>query len=186
MWFCFQARNKQGKCGSDLDLKLPPALVSLPITQLNRSAQRRDLKTEMTPLTVSDVKISLLVFVTLPLFNIQEFYTCHLQIRWEGRLYVTRASTGWTPQSWYCAEKKPLSLLHYHLIIIIFTLNPDHHQPHDFIMEKWLQELTHRLGGRPGALPQIFLHGQHLGVGKMWTLTSTSTPTSTSKSTSTL
>ena len=26
------------------------------------------------------------------------------------------------------------------------------------------QELTHRLGGRAGALPQVFLHGQHLGV----------------------
>ena len=33
-------------------------------------------------------------------------------------------------------------------------------------MAKCLQELTHRLGGRPGALPQIFLHGQHLGVGQ--------------------
>ena len=50
----------------------------------------------------------------------------------------------------------------YHL----FTLNPDHHQPYYFMMEKCFQELTHRLGGRPGALPQIFLHGQHLGVGQ--------------------
>ena len=129
VWFCFPPRKKKGKCRSDLDLKLPPALVSLPITQLNRSAQRRDLKTEMTPLTVSDVKISLLVFVTLPLFNIQEFYTCHLQIRWEGRLYVTRASTGWTSQSWYCDEKKRSSFLHFcllpssvHLTQIIMSL----------------------------------------------------------------
>ena len=52
-------------------------------------------------------------------------------------------------------------------VIIICSLDPNHHQPHNFIMEKCLQELTHRLGGRPGALPQIFLHGQHLGVGNM-------------------
>jgi len=32
-----------------------------------------------------------------------------------------------------------------------------------FMSREHLQELTHRLGGRPGALPQIFLHGQHLG-----------------------
>jgi len=32
-----------------------------------------------------------------------------------------------------------------------------------FMSRDHLQELTHRLGGRAGALPQVFLHGQHLG-----------------------
>jgi len=32
-----------------------------------------------------------------------------------------------------------------------------------FMSREHLQELTHRLGGRAGALPQVFLHGQHLG-----------------------
>ena len=66
-------------------------------------------------------------------------------------------------------KKKLSSILHFCLIItvtIISSLDPNHHEPYDFIMAKCLQELTHRLGGRPGALPQIFLHGQHLGVGQ--------------------
>ena len=47
------------------------------------------------------------------------------------------------------------------IITLLFTTIRSFLFNHD---RRFTQELTHRLGGRAGALPQVFLHGQHLGV----------------------